>query len=297
MSDNSHITLTVIITCYNARNTIRRCLDSLRQQQTDRPFEIIVVDSSDDDTADIVAKGYPEVRLLRFAERKYCGSARNAAIAEARSDIMVFIDADCEARHDWVASLLRAHQAPHMAIGGSIANGDQKGRVGWAAYFCEFSQWMPETPAGLMDDIAGANLSYKRQAFDEFGSFIEGTYCSDTEFNWRLGRARHWIRFDPSIAINHYCIDRLGALLGHEFIHGRCFGRVRVKAQRFSLKRRALYAALWPLIPVVLLSRVARRNLTNRVYLRQFLGSSPLILLGLTSWSFGECVGYINPTE
>ena len=32
-----------------------------------------------------------------------------------------------------------------------------------------------------MDDVAGANMSYKTAAFDQFGRLIEGTYCSDTE--------------------------------------------------------------------------------------------------------------------
>ncbi|MDO8283297.1 MAG: glycosyltransferase [Thermodesulfovibrionia bacterium] len=286
--------LSIIIASYNSGSSIRRCLESLRRQDTEAGFEVIVVDSSTDGAASIVENNFPEVRLFTFAERKFCGDARNFGISVARSEIAAFIDADCTAERDWVESIIKAHRSPYPAIGGAIANGDLGSYVGWAGYFCEFSQWMPHTAAGWMADVAGAGMSYKRKVFEDLGCFIEGTYSSDTELHWRLAQSGHLIRFEPSIRISHYCIDNLSDLIRHEFFHGMNFAVVRVKAQDFSKLKRLVYSALFFLIPVRLFLRIGLSNLRNRIYLVQFIKSSPLLLLNLFSWSLGECVGYIK---
>jgi glycosyltransferase involved in cell wall biosynthesis len=286
--------LSVVIASFNASRTIAACLESLENQKTDKSFEIIVVDSSTDGTAELVEKGFPEVRLYRFPERKFCGDARNWGISVARGGIIAFIDADCTADSNWVDEILKAHRSPYLAIGGAIANGGSSSVVGWAAYFCEFSQWMPNTSATWLDDVAGANMSYKREIFDEFGPFIEGTYCSDTEFHWRLGRMGHRLRFVSSILISHHGIDDFSRFVRHEYYHGRDFARVRVRGQNFSVLRRSLYATLFFLIPAKLFLEIGLSNFKNRIYLSAFLKASPLLILGLASWSLGEFIGYFG---
>ena len=249
--------LSVIIASYNSEKTIAACLESLENQTTDKSFEIIVVDSSTDSTAELVEKRFPQVRLCRFPERRFCGGARNWGISVARGEIIAFIDADCQAEQNWVEEILKAHESPHPAIGGAIANANPESYIGWAAYFCEFSHWMPGTQPRWLDDIAGANMSYKKEIFDKYGSFIEGTYCSDTDFHWRIGQDAHRLRFVPSILVSHYNIDDLEEFLKHEFYHGRCFAQVRIQGQIFSRWKRLVYVTFLPLIPLRIRSCIA----------------------------------------
>ena len=209
--------LSVVIASYNAEKTIATCLESLRNQKTDKKFEIIIVDSSTDDTAILVEKRFPAVRLHRFSERKFCGDARNWGVSVATGKLIAFIDADCVASSDWVDKILTAHQSSHLVIGGAIANGNPDSIVGWAAYFCEFSRWMPNTPSAWMADVAGANMSYKRKAFSDLGKFIERTYCSDTDFHWRLEKIGHHPQFATSILVFHHNIDTFLKFILHEF--------------------------------------------------------------------------------
>jgi len=284
--------VSVIIASYNARKTIAGCLASLHKQATEADFEIIVVDSSTDGTADLVENKFPGVTVCRFEERKYCGDARNIGISLASGEIVAFIDADCTAAPGWVDAILTAHRSPDSAIGGAIANGNPESYVGWAAYFCEFSQWMPNVPEQRMTDIACASMSYKKVVFEKFGHFIEGTYCSDTEFHWRLGREGYSLRFEPSIEITHHNIDNLGRFLRHEYLHGRFFAQVRTRSQGFSVTRRCAYVVLSPLIPIKLFLEVSARALANGMYRAAFLKSIPLLVLGIIAWSLGECRGY-----
>jgi len=284
--------LSVIIASYNPGKLIESCLESLKKQNTNQPIEIIVVDSSIDGVSNLIRETFPDVRLYQFFERKFCGDARNFGLSVAKGEIIAFIDADCSADQNWANQILQAHQSSHLAIGGAIANANPQSAIGWASYFCEFSQWMPGFPSRILADIAGANMSYKKRAFEEYGLFIEGTYSSDTEFHWRLGKAGRVLKFVPSILVFHHNIDRLGRFLRHEFEHGRSFAGVRMKSQGFSGWRRLSYGAFSFLIPGWLLLKIGLRNFDNRIYFHHLLRTWPLLVLGLIAWSLGECVGY-----
>jgi GT2 family glycosyltransferase len=286
--------LSVVIASYNSANTIAGCLTSLEKQKSRRRVEVIVVDSSSDGTADLIAEQFPWVRLCHSPRRRFCGTARNAGVASARADIIAFIDADCVAADNWVDEILDAHELPDPAVGGTIANGNPESRVGWAAYFCEFSAWMPGTPASRLVDVAGANMSYKRSLFAELGPLIDGTYCSDTEFHWRLSRTGRSIRFVPDILISHRNIADLWRFVRHEYEHGRSFARVRVASHGFSPLRRAIYAVLFPLLAGRRFLAIAWSNGRNRVYLSPFLETLPLVAAGLLAWAWGEGVGYVT---
>jgi GT2 family glycosyltransferase len=284
--------LSIIIASYNAKGTISACLRSLENQKTDRRFEVIVVDSSTDGTGVRVEKEFPGFRLYRFSKRNFCGDARNRGISVAKAEIVAFIDADCVADPNWVEEILKAHELPVPAIGGAIGNGNPESYVGWAGYFCEFSRWMPGSRAGPSKDIAGANMSYKKRVFDDYGKFIEGVYCSDTEFHWRLGDAGFFLRFVPNVVVHHRNIDGWKRLICHEFSHGRYFARMRTEKKRFTASQRMLYVFLSPLIPLKLFLEIGLMNLRNRRFLLRFLGASPAVFLALVCWALGECAGY-----
>jgi len=293
MNTSASPALSVIIASYHAANVIPECLESLRRQDTSYPFEVIVVNSSADETPAIIAREFPGVRCLQFPERKYCGDARNEGIAVSRGPVIALTDADCIAAPDWVETILAAHRAPHPAIGGAIANANPGSRVGWAGYLLEFHHWLPASPPGWVDDMAGANLSYKREIFDRLGPFITGTYGSDTEFHWRLAAAGHRVWCDPAIRVYHRNIESPGRMLAHEFHHGRSFARVRVAGRRFSWPLCLIYAGAFPLIGLKLLLRCLRSAWAERETRAVLLPTLPALVAGHAAWSLGEAAGYL----
>lgn len=284
--------ISVIIVSYNSKKFICDCLKSLEKQITSRSYELLLIDSSTDGTNDLVSKTFPHVKVFHFSERKFPGDARNIGISIAKGKIIAFIDADCRAEGNWIEMIAKAHKTPHPVCGGAIANANPESYVGWAAYFTEFSHWMPGTPPKWLDDIPAANLTYKREIFDKYGSYREGTYCSDTDFHWRIGKERCRLRFEPFLLVAHHNIDKLRPFLSHEFYHGRDFGRVRIQGQKFSPLKRVIYMACGPFIALKIFSKVALDNMNNRTYLPHFIASLPLLVLGIVCWSMGEVVGY-----
>lgn len=284
--------ISVVVASYNSKETIEACLVSLLNQKTSVPFEIIVVDSSEDGTQELVRKKFPNIRMRHYGERKFPGAARNKGISIADSEIIAFIDSDCEARMNWIDEIAKAHRSPCPAIGGTIANRAPANLTAWAAYFCEFNQWIPNQDEKWIPDFPAANISYKKEVLDKIGPFMEGVYCSDTDLHWRLGKCGLRIRFVPSITIAHRSIEKLNKFLKHEFFHGQSFARLRIRLENFSNFRKFLYVAFSPLIPVKLFLRAGYISLRSKTYVTEFLKSSPLLMLGLLCWTLGEISVY-----
>ena len=84
--------VTVVIPAFRSETTIGRCLTGL-QSQTFSDFETIVFDSSPDElTSQVVAAGFPWVRLHRSHRRVLPHAARNAGFALARASVLVSLD-------------------------------------------------------------------------------------------------------------------------------------------------------------------------------------------------------------
>ena len=287
------VEISVIVPSYNAAGTIERCLAALRDQETSAAYEVIVVDSGTDDAACLAGSRFPDVRVMHFAERKFAGHARNLAAAESRGSILAFTDADCIPAPDWIEAIRRAHRGPQPVIGGVVDSANAVSLVARAYYFTEFHRWLPSSRGGPLEDIAGCCLSMKRSAYERYGPFIHGTYCSDTAFNWRIAADGQHPHLDPSIRVAHINPTHLTGCLTHESFHGRSFARVRVAERGMSRAAALVRAVTGPVLPFLLFARALRNVATRPGQLRAFLPAAPLVFLAMAGWSYGETMGYL----
>jgi glycosyltransferase involved in cell wall biosynthesis len=102
---------TVAVCTRDRPDDLRRCLEGIRRL-TDKPHETMVVDSASRSPATrSVAADFPEVRYVRL-ERRGLNVARNAAMAAATGEIVVFIDDDAVPDPDWLMEHRKAFAAP-----------------------------------------------------------------------------------------------------------------------------------------------------------------------------------------
>jgi glycosyltransferase involved in cell wall biosynthesis len=114
------VTVSVIIPLYNKAAHIRRTIDSVLTQ-THGDFELIIVDDgSTDGGADIVREcADPRVRLVQQTNAG-ASAARNRGAAEAKSELLSFLDADDEWNKDFLETMLNLRQKfPQAAVWGS----------------------------------------------------------------------------------------------------------------------------------------------------------------------------------
>ena len=94
------IAISVIVPAKNAEATLGRTLDSLLEQTESRWQAIVVDDGSTDRTHDIALTYAARDRRFRVVSgpKKGASAARNAGLAQARGDRVLFLDSD-----DWLA--------------------------------------------------------------------------------------------------------------------------------------------------------------------------------------------------
>lgn len=118
-------------------------------------FEVVVVDdASSDDTPQylsaIAAQPYP-LRVVRNAVSKGLCNARNVGVAHSKGEIIAFIDDDCAVAPDWLRELVKAYDAPEIAVVVGVSTRGDSEEISISA-----------------DRVWGCNMSYRASIFRQF---------------------------------------------------------------------------------------------------------------------------------
>lgn len=182
-------TISVIVPAYNARRTIRMCLESLLGQQYPHGrYEIIVVENGSNDETTAIVQGYP-VRLYHNAQRGPA-PARNLGISMSQAEIIAFTDSDCVADPNWLIELTRPYADPQVGgVGGRIES-YRRPRQSKVERFCD--ECLPlvnylSGEAEYLPHLYTANASYRRSLLLELGGFNDALFTAeDVDLAWRL---------------------------------------------------------------------------------------------------------------
>ena len=280
----------VIVPSYNSQATIVQCLQALQSQETAFSYEIVVVDSSNDGTPDLLVSQFPAIKLIQLPQRTLPGPARNLGVREAVGDILAFTDADCVPERRWLEKMVHEqNEADCAAVGGAVLNALPFNPVAWGGYLLEFSERLPSFPKRFVDILPTCNVSYKRWIFERYGLFPEDIWPSEDHiYSWHLMQAGEPLLFNPNIQVHHIFRPHLGAFLQHQMRLGKASAaaRRRVKLPHAWLTEHPL-RWLVPLIRLVAIeTRLARWDMKN--FLR-FNFLFPLCLGGLIAWGIGFC--------
>ena len=295
--------LSVIIPSYNSKRIIKNCLDSLKMQRTELQFEVVVADSSDDGTDELIHAEYPWVRLHRLHGRTYPGPTRNAAVQRSRGSILAFLDADCTADSNWVERIVKAHQKGFRVVGGAVLNGTPGSYVGTAEYISEFSEYSPHRRGRECRMIPTCNLSLRRELFDTAGGFLyinTGNNPQPSEDMLLCNRLRelgHVICFDPEIRIHHH--NRTGFLpyLKNQYAlgFGSAVSRRLIRTRGSILVKVVVFQPLIPALKMLILSgRMARYGIKH---LLSFFIHIPLVFWGSCYYTKGFFRGSRVPID
>src|SRR5229473_7226507 len=291
MSDKqATVELSIVVAVTEGGSLLGSCLTALEAQISGIAAEILVIDGTKSGAAASWSPNSGSVRILRLPAQSEVPTLWQAGIDASRGGIIALLVDSCIPRREWVRQILRTHQADCAVIGGAIDLAPRLGTVDSAIYFCRYSRYMPPFAATFLDDLPGNNCSYKRAALTSVQEeWADGFWET---FVHRKMRARgDRLLCVPEILV--HCVESASGLsfLRVRFNHGRRFAARRAK--NMSRKQRALRALVFPLVPFVMLFRIAKRVWERRRYRAKFLSCVPLMLVFLTAWSAGEFLGYL----
>jgi GT2 family glycosyltransferase len=191
----------VIIPHYNDPARLGLCLGALVAQAEAADVEIVVADNnSPADLAPLTAE-FPTVRFVT-EPRKGAAEARNRGVAETTAPWLFFIDSDCIAAPDWLATALCLGLGDEV-VGGRVEVFDEtppprSGAEAFETVFA-FSQQAYVEQKGFS---VTANLLTTRAVFEAVGGFRNGT-SEDLEWCSRATAAGYPIRYVDTLGVSH----------------------------------------------------------------------------------------------
>ena len=213
--------------CICTRNRVRylgpTIEAALKQELPNGRFEILVVDNgSTDGTSGMVAERFragtrAPVRCIR-EETPGLSRARNRAIAETASDILLFLDDDAIPEPGWLAALADAFaSAPDIdVVGGAVIPVYEGGRPDWFPARAE-NIFHPNIQAKGLQRVYyphypyGANIAFRRSVFSRVGLFREDLGyrgnslmpAEETELLLRIEKSGGRILYEPKAIVRH----------------------------------------------------------------------------------------------
>ena len=212
----------VVIPVWNGARFLPTCLDSLLAQQPTQAgeaLEVIVVDNaSGDNSADLVAQRYPQVRLIRNTQNQGFAGGCNRGIEAAQGALLVLLNQDTQVQPGWLTALTRAASAPlNGVVGCKILYLDGKtlqhagGWIDWPLGLSHHhgqgeldqGQWDQSRP---VEFVTGAALAVRRAVLDKVGLLDEAFwpgYFEDADFCLRVKAAGYAIDYCADAVVFH----------------------------------------------------------------------------------------------
>ena len=278
--------LSVVVASVNGMPYLGACLEALERHSPQA--EVIVADWTDEPTRRTVAERFPSVKLLSFDEPMTVPELRAAGIFAATAPYVAVIEDHCNVTSGWSARIAAAHGKGLAVVGGPVRNVKTQRVRDWAAFLCEYSNYLEPAPSGPVKDLPGMNVSYDRSALRAIDDLLrEGHW--ESWLHPRLLERGFELYCLPDAPIEHAKDFDFVEFASQRYHYARSFAGTR---NRQLGTRRALYALGTPLLVPLTVWRVGRNVARRRRFMGAFLRSLPLILTYATVWAAGETVGY-----
>jgi GT2 family glycosyltransferase len=168
--------VSILICSKNRRRMLESLVKDLQQQYSDYSVKIVVVEECDSGAAISGVKYF----CHQVSDRGF-GYARNLALKNASSDIIVFIDDDCKVLCGWLEKLIQPMFADSSLLGvqGGVTVPKQSNIIGWAESILGFPgggiKRIVEAKGINIEtkEISTLNCAYRRKAIDAVGGFDE----------------------------------------------------------------------------------------------------------------------------
>lgn len=232
MEENSFVS--IIVPIKNAERTLVRHLESIKNVDYPKDkLEIIYVDGgSKDKTLEILKewkeKFIPQIVILELKNCKSPGEARNKALEVAKGDYVLFTDADCVVKEDWINKIILPFKNDNNIgiVGGEIhtltvedGNDIEKylefirflsvnGRcnIKKEGYFPDIKNFLPHEINGNIHSsfFATANLAVRKEALLKIGNkFWDEITGEDVDFNIRINKQGYKLYYMPQAIVYH----------------------------------------------------------------------------------------------
>jgi glycosyltransferase involved in cell wall biosynthesis len=188
-------TLAVVMPCYNSKAWVRRAIESVLAQADDCAELIVIDDGSTDGSLDIL-RSYGDRLSWRSGPNRGACAARNAGLALATADYVVFLDADDFIEGPLLAGIRRsaADARPDLVVSQWIVEKERGVRIDRQP-----ARSVDEVRRKFLDyNLQTASLAFERRFLDRIGGWNPNVLLrQDVELALRALLHRPRVAFNP----------------------------------------------------------------------------------------------------
>ena len=278
--------LTVIVGCVDAGTRLSECLEALQSACSGIDAEILVVDGSAESSLDLVRKRFSSARFLSMPSGTLVPALWGRGLREARGRIVAFTIAQCRVGAGWARTLIEGIRAGAAGVGGPIDVRPGTSATGRATFYLRYSAWLNASD-GTVREIAGDNAAYDHAALRAVRNDATEAFW-EVEAHARFRELGRTLMMHPGATAWFTDDTGLATMAARRFAHGRHSGAFRV---RDGIRTRWQMVLASPVVPFVLLARVARRVIRGRGHVVSFLTSLGAFFVLAFAWAAGEAIG------
>lgn len=280
--------LTVVIANPGSGDDLRDSLTALQEGIVGEPLELLLVGST-------LPSGFPSapgwvVRTLPVGPNMLVPDQWGVGLRHASAPLIAFFSGDTRITPAWWPSVAEGIEEDRVAgIAGGICLAPS-GRPDTGVFLARYAAFLPQADGGEprpTTKLPGEATLYRREALSHYPDLLAGGFW-ETLFHERLQRDGWQLRFHP-----HPLAQFKNAPGVVAFTQQRCEHAIRHGVERVYLygHSRIGITLRAPLVPAVMCCRVIRLAAPNRWGRAALRSGLPRLLLYLTAWAWGECVG------
>ncbi len=281
--------LSIVVASVQSAGWVAGCIEAIGASCVGIDVQIVVVEAGNDVETRRVVATTPGATLISLEKDALTPRLWSEGIAVSTGNVIALTTAQFRVSREWATSAIRSLETGASAVGGPLTLSSAASSLDAAVFFLRYSAFIDGTSDGDVKDIAGDNAAYRRdcipdQSWDRASGFWE------LDVNRAILNEGGSIVWNGNMSAQFQTSYPLQPLLQHRFEHGRLFGQSRVHRG----ERAAAIALKAPLVPALLMGRIAKRVAARRDYRIRFAAALPLIFVLATAWAAGEAKGAIE---
>ncbi len=284
--------VSVLVCAIAGAEHLARCLELVLAQEGPAPHEILAVADPNLPGIAALAPRFPTVRIIRNEGQSTPIEIASRALREATGDLLVLTEDHCRPAPGWLRRLVAGHAPGRAVVGGAVETDHTGSTVTWAFYLVDYYRYMRPVAAGPAPALTVCNVSYRRDHLESVRDLWQETF-HETAVNAALAARFGTLWLEPEAEVRTRRTVTFADAVYERYAFGRMFACNR---NRFggSVARRAAYACLAPLLPPVILWRMAGRAFRSAAAARMYLRSLPPLVAMVAAWTWGEWLGYLT---
>lgn len=296
--------LSVVLVTITGMTSLRKVMSRLRLQSNAHRIQVLIVapDATTlDDLCESDRAGFYEVVPVLAGPIDDVDKASALALDHATAPFLTFLEDHAFPTEGWAEGVIEAcRSGPWDAVGTGIENGNPGSVLSWANMLMSYGSWVAVEHAGSTTNVARHNTTFRRSTLvREYGRGLpemmgrDGGLLADL-----LGRGAVYY-LQPASRVEHLNPSTWRSTLQLRIGSGRLFAASRMKREKWSKPKRAMYILCGVAIPFIRF-RILRDELLSSELRRARIGvkAYPALILGVLLDGFGQFLGHtIGPGQ